>query len=307
MPNLKSPVTTTRDANNYLQRITQHIPIGKNFTPLMTLYLTTQLTPAEIAAAKASGIVYACKLYPQGATTNSNYGVSNIESCYAALEAMQQQQLPLLIHGELPDQEIDIFDREPLFIEHVLTKILHDFPQLKIVLEHISTQKAVDFVCNGPANLAATITPHHLLLNRNDILAGGIKPHHYCLPIAKREADRVALVKAATSGNAKFFLGTDSAPHTISSKQSACGCAGIYSAFHALSLYLETFEREQALDKFEAFASFYGADFYGLPRNTSKITFIKKPWQVPESLPFGNESVIPLLAGQTLQWQHTHD
>lgn len=307
MPNLKPPVTNVIDAKNYLKRIKNCIPAEKNFTPLLTLYLTPQLTPNEIKEAKESGIIYAVKLYPQGATTNSDYGVTNIKACYPTLEAMQQLQLPLLIHGELPDHDIDIFDREALFIEQTLTQLLNDFPKLKIVLEHISTKTAVDFVTAGPANLAATITPHHLLLNRNDILAGGIKPHNYCLPIIKRERDRLALVAAATSGNSKFFLGTDSAPHTIDSKQSACGCAGIYSAYHAIPLYLETFEREQALDKFEAFASHFGADFYQLPHNTTQLTLHKTPWQVPNSLPFGEQTVVPLLAGHTLQWQLAHD
>lgn len=307
MPNLKPPVTTLVDAKKYYERITACIPPEKKFTPLLTLYLTPTLTPDEIKKAKTSGLIYACKLYPQGATTNSDFGVTDIKTCYPTLEAMQQYQLPLLIHGELPNHDIDIFDREARFIEKTLTQLLKDFPQLKIVLEHISTQTAVDFVASGPAHLAATITPHHLLLNRNDLLAGGIKPHNYCLPIIKRETDRQALVQAAMSGSHKFFLGTDSAPHTVDNKQSACGCAGIYSAYHAIPLYLEIFERENALNKFEAFASHYGADFYGLPRNTTHITLHKKPWQVPDSLSFGNQRVVPLLAGHTLQWQLTDD
>ncbi len=307
MPNLKSPVTTVAAAQAYRQRILNALPPHSEFTPLMTLYLTPMLIPAEIVAAKKSGIIFGCKLYPQGVTTQSEFGVRNIMDIYPALEAMQAHNIPLLIHGEIPNADVDIFDRERVFIDTILTQLLQDFPNLKMVLEHISTKIAVDFVASAPDTLAATITPHHLLLNRNDVLAGGIKPHHYCLPIAKRESDRLALIQAATSGNKKFFLGTDSAPHTQESKQSACGCAGIYSAYHALPLYLETFETAGALTQFEAFASYFGAQFYGLPINTRRITLRKQPWQVPATLPFGDSTVIPFLAGQTLQWQLTHE
>jgi dihydroorotase len=303
MPNLKPPVTTVDAAHAYLNRIQQCIPDDTVFNPLLTLYLTQDLTADEIKKAKDSKIIFACKLYPQGATTNSNFGVDDIKSIYPVLEAMQEHQLPLLIHGEVAHAHVDIFDREKLFIEDILTPLLKDFPHLKMVLEHISTQTAVEFVLAAPDNVAATITPQHLLLNRNDILAGGIKTHNYCLPVVKREHDRLALVKAATSGNKKFFLGTDSAPHTVETKETTCGCAGIYSAFHAIPLYLEVFDTVNALDKFEAFASHFGAQFYGLPRNTDTITLCKKPWHVPESLPFGDNTVVPLLAGQTLQWQ----
>jgi dihydroorotase len=307
MPNLKPPVISVLDAEQYNQRILQHIPDNSSFTPLLTLYLTPDLTPDEVKKAKESGIIYACKLYPQGATTNSDFGVSDIQDIYPALEAMQKYQLPLLIHGEIPNHDVDIFDREKLFIETTLIQLQKDFPDLKMVLEHISTRTAVDFVLASGNNLAATITPQHLLLNRNDILAGGIKPHNYCLPIAKREEDRLALRKAATSGNSKFFLGTDSAPHTIENKETSCGCAGTYTAFHAIPLYLEVFDDENALEKFEGFASIYGAEHYGLPINSEKITFKKQPWTIPESLPFGNSTVVPLLAEKTLKWQLSDD
>lgn len=307
MPNLNPPVLTLKDASEYHQRILKHIPNKMSFTPLMTLYLNDVLTADDIKAAAECDFIYAVKLYPKGATTNAQFGIATIQDCYPVFKAMEAYQLPLLIHGEMPNADIDIFDREPIFIEEVLTKLLSDFPKLKIVLEHISTQKAVDFVQQGPDHLAATITAHHLRLNRNDLLAGGIKPHHYCLPVVKREQDRLALVKAATSGNKKFFLGTDSAPHSIESKQSACGCAGIYTAYNALPLYLDVFEAENALDQFEAFASFNGADFYRLKRNTRKITLQKKPWEIPKALPFGDHTVVPLCAGQTLAWQLADD
>lgn len=303
MPNLKPPVLRVDDAERYLKLISAHITDTNAFTPLMTLYINDALTADDIQKAKSSGCIYACKLYPQGATTHSDAGVSDISAIYPVLEAMQQHQLPLLIHGEIPEADVDIFDREKLFIETTLTQLQKDFPELKMVLEHISTKTAVEFVRAAGNHLAATITPQHLLLNRNDILAGGIKPHNYCLPVAKREEDRLALRAAAVSGNPKFFLGTDSAPHTLENKQSACGCAGTYSAFHAIPLYLEVFEQEHALDRFEAFASQFGANYYGLPVNTQQVTYIKQPWTVPESLPFGDSTVVPLLAGHTLQWQ----
>lgn len=307
MPNLNPPVLSIDVATDYRQRILQHIPEGASFTPLMTLYLHDKLSSDDIKAARESDFIYAVKLYPKGATTNAQFGVATIQDCYPTLAAMEQYQLPLLIHGEMPDHAVDIFDREPIFIEQILTQLLNDFPKLKIVLEHISTQRAVDFVRLGPDNLAATITAHHLRLNRNDLLAGGIKPHYYCLPVVKRESDRLALIEAATSGSPKFFLGTDSAPHSIHTKETSCGCAGIYTAYNALSLYLDVFESQQALDKFEAFASFNGADFYGLDRNNSKITLKKHPWTVPETLPFGEHTVVPLCAGQTLTWQLADD
>lgn len=301
MPNLAPPITTLDAAAAYRDRILSHAPI--TFTPLMTLYLTPDVTPKMIKEGHCSGLITACKLYPRGATTNSAAGVEDLSACYPTLEAMASTGMPLLIHGETPQHNIDIFDREAHFIEHTLSPLLQHFPTLKIVLEHISTQAAVDFVIQAPDNLAATITAHHLLLNRNDILAGGIKPHHYCLPVAKRETDRAALVAAATSGNPKFFLGTDSAPHARRTKESPCGCAGIYTAFHALPLYIHTFETENALDKLNNFASCFGPKFYGLPVNTDTCTFIKKPWSIPETLPFGNNAVVPLWATQTLQWQ----
>ncbi len=307
MPNLKPPIATVEQAKAYLTRIQQAIPQGQSFNPLLTLYLTPTLSPAEILKAKTSHIIFACKFYPHGVTTNSNFGISTLQDSYPTLEAMQTHGIPLLIHGETPDKQVDIFDRESCFIEQILTRLLKDFPKLKMVLEHISTETAVNFVQDASENLAATITPHHLLLNRNDVLSGGIKVHNYCLPIVKRERDRLALLKAATSGNKKFFLGTDSAPHAIETKETACGCAGIYSAFHAIPLYLEAFEAADSLDKFEAFASHFGAQFYGLPINSGTLTFCKDPWKVPEKLSFGDSTVVPLLAGQTLQWQLAHD
>ena len=302
MPNLTPPITSLTALTQYRSRILACNETG-HFTPLMTLYLNKAVTPDMITSAHRENLVTACKLYPQGATTNSAAGVRDTQSLYPVLEQMQSVDMPLLVHGETPAHDIDIFDREQHFILNTLTQLIHDFPSLRIVLEHISTRYAVDFVTQAPSNVAATITPHHLLLNRNDILAGGIKPHHYCLPIAKREEDRAALLTAATSGNPKFFLGTDSAPHAQDSKESACGCAGIYSAYHAIPLYLEAFEQAGALDQFNAFASQFGANFYGLPVNTTQLTFIRKPWTVPETLSFGDTVVVPLWATQTLQWQ----
>ena len=303
MPNLRPPVTTTQRAQEYRQRILQAVPAGSSFNPLMTLYLTDNTAPDEIVKAKQSGIVHGVKLYPAGATTNSDSGVTDIRKCAKALEAMQSVDMPLLVHGEVTDAEIDVFDREKVFIERIMQPMLRDFPNLRVVFEHITTQDAAEFVAAASANVAATITPHHLLMNRNAMFTGGIRPHHYCLPVLKRETHRRALVKAATSGSAKFFLGTDSGPHAKSAKESDCGCAGMYNAANALELYAEVFEQAGALDRLEGFASFYGADFYRLPRNQSKITLRKQSWTMPASLPFGADELIPLRAGQAVHWQ----
>lgn len=303
MPNLRPPVTTSQRAQEYRQRILQAVPAGSSFNPLMTLYLTDNTAPDEIVKAKQSGIVHGVKLYPAGATTNSDSGVTDIRKCAKALEAMQSVDMPLLVHGEVTDAEIDVFDREKVFIERIMQPMLRDFPNLRVVFEHITTQDAAEFVAAASANVAATITPHHLLMNRNAMFTGGIRPHHYCLPVLKRETHRRALVKAATSGSAKFFLGTDSAPHAKSAKESDCGCAGMYNAANALELYAEVFEQAGALDRLEGFASFYGADFYRLPRNQSKITLRKQSWTMPASLPFGADELIPLRAGQAVHWQ----
>jgi len=302
MPNLKPPVTTTEQAIAYRNRILAALPHGMRFEPLMTLYLTDNTQPGEIAKAKQSGVVHGVKLYPAGATTNSDAGVTSLAKCDAALEAMQKLGLPLLVHAEVTDADIDVFDREAVFIERHMIPLAKKFPALKIVFEHITTKHAVDFVTAAGPNIAATVTAHHLLMNRNAMFAGGIRPHHYCLPVLKRESHRKALVAAATSGNPKFFLGTDSAPHSKSSKESACGCAGMYTAHAAIELYAEAFEAAGELDKLEAFASFYGADFYGLPRNTEMISLIKKNWVVPESLKFGGEVLVPLRAGEKMEW-----
>ena len=277
MPNLKPPVTTVAQALAYREEILQAVPAGLDFTPLMTLYLTGSTTVDEIKKAAESEHIHAFKLYPAGATTNSDSGVADIKAVYPLLAAMEQYDIPLLIHGEVTDDACDIFDRERVFIDTYLTDIANNFPGLRIVVEHVTTTEAVQFVQDAGANIAATITPQHLLFNRNAILAGGIRPHHYCLPIIKRESHRLALVEAATSGNPKFFLGTDSAPHLTSLKETACGCAGCYSAHAALELYAEAFERADALDKLEGFASFYGADFYRLPRNSGTVTWKKPP------------------------------
>ena len=302
MPNLKPPITTTDQAEAYSKRIMAATPAELMFNPLMTLYLTDNTPEDEVIRAKQSGFVHAFKLYPAGATTNSDAGVTNIHQCETTLEKMAELGMPLLVHGEVTASHIDIFDREKIFIDEVLLPIIQRLPSLKIVLEHITTQDAVDFVLDADSNIAATITPHHLLYNRNALLAGGIRPHYYCLPILKRENHREALVTAATSGNTKFFLGTDSAPHTQNTKESACGCAGIYSAHAAIELYTEVFDQVNALDKLEGFASFYGADFYGLPRNTDSITLQKQDWTVPNSMTFGKEKLIPLRAGETVSW-----
>lgn len=303
MPNLRPPVTTTLLAEAYRTRVLEALPEGVQFEPLMTLYLTDNTPPQEIAQAKASGFVHGVKLYPAGATTNSDSGVTDLAKCAKTLAEMEKQGMPLLIHGEVTDANVDVFDREKVFIERHLIKLLKDFPGLKVVLEHITTADAADFVQAAPKNVAATLTAHHLLMNRNDMFTGGIRPHHYCLPVLKRETHRQALVKAAVSGSPKFFLGTDSAPHARHTKEASCGCAGMYTAHTAIELYAEAFEAANALDKLEAFASFYGADYYGLPRNTGKITLSKTSWQVPEKLPFGADELIPLRAGQTLTWK----
>ena len=302
MPNLKPPVRSVADASAYRDRIIAAIPAGKRFEPLMTLYLTDNTSPAEIIAAKASQFVKAVKYYPAGATTNSDFGVTDIRKCDRVFEAMQQVDIPLLLHGEVTDKDVDVFDREKVFIEKQLIPLKQRFPNLRVVLEHITTSDAVQFVL-ATNNIAATITPQHLLFNRNSIFQGGIRPHYYCLPILKREKHRQALVQAATSGNPKFFLGTDSAPHSRDSKENSCGCAGCYSALHAMELYAEVFERTEALDKLEAFASFYGPDFYQLPRNTEQITLTKTTWRIPDEVPFIESGLVPLWAGQEITWQ----
>jgi len=303
MPNLRPPVTTAEAALAYYQRIQQALPLGLVFEPLMTLYLTDNTPAQEIAAARASGIVHAVKLYPAGATTNSDSGVTSLHKCASALAEMEKQGMPLLIHGEVTDGNVDVFDREKVFIERHLQPLLKDFPGLKVVFEHITTKDAAEFVAAGPDTLGATITAHHLLMNRNAMFTGGIRPHHYCLPVLKRETHRQALVKAAISDSGKFFLGTDSAPHPKSAKEASCGCAGMYTAHAAIELYAEAFEEAGALDKLEGFASFYGADFYGLPRNTDTISLRKESWLVPESIPFADDVLVPLRAGQAVQWK----
>ena len=302
MPNLKPPVTTVEQALAYRQRIISHIPEGRSFEPLMTLYLTEKLDPEEVQRAYDEQCVHAIKFYPAGATTNSESGVAELECVYPAIEEMAELGLPLLIHGEVTDEHVDIFDRERVFIDNVLSPLTQKFPKLKIVLEHITTKEAVDFVNSQGDNVAATLTPHHLMLDRNDLLVGGVKPHYYCLPILKRSSHRRALIEAATSGSPKFFLGTDSAPHAIETKETSCGCAGIYSAHAALEFYAEIFEAANALDKLEGFASFFGADFYKLPRNSAQITLSKNPLSVPAEYIFGDSTVIPMRAGETVSW-----
>ena len=303
MPNLRPPVTTTALAEAYRLRILAALPAGAKFEPLMTLYLTDNTSADEIAKAKASGLVHGVKLYPAGATTNSDSGVTSLDACAQALEAMQKHGMPLLVHAEVTDADVDVFDREKVFIDRHMKPLLAKYPALKVVFEHITTKDAADFVLSAPQHIAATITPHHLLMNRNAMFTGGIRPHHYCLPILKREEHRLALLQAATSGSPKFFLGTDSAPHAKSAKEAACGCAGMYSAHAGIELYAEAFEAVGALDKLEAFASFYGADFYGLPRNTEQITLQKTPWTVPEHIAFANDVLVPLRAGQAVAWR----
>jgi dihydroorotase len=302
MPNLKLPVRLVADAAAYRDRILAAVPEGQQFEPLMTLYLTDNTSPKEIIAAKASQFVKAVKYYPAGATTNSDLGVTDIRKCDRVFEAMQQVDLPLLLHGEVTDHSVDMFDREQVFIDRHLIPLKQRFPHLRVVLEHITTSDAVQYLLSAN-NIAATITPQHLLFNRNSLFQGGISPHFYCLPILKRETHRAALLRAATSGNPKFFLGTDSAPHPRNSKESFCGCAGCYSALHAMELYAEAFESVDSLDKLEAFASFYGADFYQLPRNTEHITLTKTTWRVPDEVPFTESALVPLQAGQEMTWQ----
>ncbi len=302
MPNLQQPITSVSAAKNYRERILQHVPNNHDFNPLMTLYLTETMTTATIDDAKASGIIQGCKLYPAGATTLSDAGVVNLETIYPLFEAMQANDLVLMIHGESIDPAADIFDREALFVEKQLRPLLQHFPKLRVVLEHISTKFAAEFVKNGPDNLAATITAHHLLLNRNHLLVGGIRPHYYCLPILKKHNDQQALIQAATSGSAKFFLGTDSAPHVQTRKESSCGCAGIYTAHAAIELYAEVFAANNALANFEKFASINGPNFYQLPINQQKITLVKKSWQVADTLQFGSETLVPFFAGDTINW-----
>ena len=303
MPNLRPPVTTTSQAQAYRTRIITTLPASSGFRPLMTLYLTDNATAQEIQRAKSSGVVHAVKLYPAGATTNSDAGVTDIRKTYPALEEMQRCGMPLLVHGEATDPAVDVFDREAVFIERVLQPLFKDLPELRVVFEHITTQEAVQFVRDTAGNVAATITAHHLLYNRNTLLVGGIHPHYYCLPVLKREMHRAALLQAATGGNKKFFLGTDSAPHAQHTKENACGCAGCYTAHAAIELYAEAFEQVGALGKLEGFASFYGADYYGLPRNTQKITLRKEEWQVPATVGFGEHRLVPLRAGEMMQWK----
>ena len=303
MPNLQPPVTTTAQAIAYRERILATVPDGSRFTPLMTLYLTDHTTTGDIIEAQAGNLIQAVKLYPAGATTHSSAGVTDISKTYAVLETMEEQGLPLLVHAEVTDPQVDVFDREQVFISRHLEPLIARFPKLRVVLEHVTTRDGIDFVANSADSVAATLTAHHLLLNRNAMFKGGIQPHAYCLPVLKRETHRRALLEAAISGKRKFFLGTDSAPHPRNRKETACGCAGIYTAHAALELYAQVFEEAGALDRLEAFASHYGADFYGLPRNQETITLEKTDWQVPDSYPLGDTEVVPLFAGETLHWR----
>lgn len=303
MPNLVPPVTNINQATAYYQRIMEVMPQERSFQPLMTLYLTDDTQPEDIYAAKESGLVFACKLYPAGATTNSSSGVTQLENIYPTLEAMEKTGILLLVHGEVTDADIDIFDREKVFIDRHLVGLVSRFPKLKIVMEHITTKDAVDFVLSSGSNVGATITPQHLLFNRNDMLVGGIKPHLYCLPVLKRNTHQQALLEAATSGNPNFFLGTDSAPHAKHKKEAACGCAGCYSATSALELYAEVFEAMDSLEKLEAFTSLNGPQFYGLPVNSERIKLIKEDWTQSATLAFGSDHVVPLKAGDTIHWK----
>ena len=303
MPNLESPVTTAEMALGYRERILSALPDGMNFEPLMTLYLTDNTTGDEIRRAKQSGVVYAVKYYPAGATTNSDSGVTELGKCEDAFAVMEECDLPLLVHGEVTFPNVDIFDREKIFIDRVLIPVLQKFSKLRVVFEHITTREAVRFVLGTPPRVAATITAHHLLLNRNALFSGGIRPHHYCLPILKREEDRQALIQAAVSGNPKFFLGTDSAPHARNTKEAACGCAGVYTAHAGIELYAEIFGAHNALDKLEGFAGIFGPNFYGLPRNQDRITLVKEVWNVPQELPFHRDTLVPFRAGGTVSWR----
>jgi dihydroorotase len=303
MPNLRPPIVTTQQALHYRERILAALPDGAAFEPLMTLYLTDDTPPEEIARAKLSGRVFGVKLYPAGATTHSDAGVTRLSRCFHALERMQDAGMPLLVHGESTDPAIDVFDREKAFLEETLGPLLERFPRLKVVLEHITTRDAVHFVEVTGENVAATITAHHLLMNRNALFLGGIRPHHYCLPVLKREEHREALVEAATSGNPKFFLGTDSAPHARGTKEAACGCAGIYTAHAAIELYAVAFEEAGALDRLEAFASEFGPRFYGLPPSRDALTLVRESWRVPDTIAFGDEELVPLRAGEPIPWK----
>lgn len=303
MPNLKPPITSTAQALAYRDRILAALPAGMDFQPLMVLYLTDNTHPDEILRAKNSGMVHAVKLYPAGATTNSDAGVTDLSKCYKALEAMQRVGMPFLVHGEVTDPDVDIFDREAVFIDRVMTPLRRDMPELKVVFEHITTKDAAQYVTESTSATAATITAHHLLYNRNEIFKGGIRPHYYCLPVLKREEHRQALVRAAISGSSKFFLGTDSAPHPKGLKEHACGCAGCYTALHAMELYTEVFDNANALDKLEAFSSFNGPGFYGLPRNTKTVTLKRESWTLPSELPLGEATIVPLNAGERIEWK----
>ena len=303
----QQPVVDTEKALAYREHILRSLPAGSAFEPLMTLYLTDVTTPDEIRKAHATGLVQACKYYPAGATTNSQFGVTDVRKTYPALRAMAEVGMVLCIHSEVTGPSIDIFDREGTFIDAIMRPLVADFPTLQIVMEHISTEEAVDYILSAPPNVAATITCHHLLYNRNALLVGGIKPHFYCLPILKRETHRQALLKAATSGNPKFFAGTDSAPHATFTKETGCGCAGVFTAHGAVELYAEAFERAGALDKLEGFCSHHGADHYGLARNARKITLEKKPWEVPQTYTFGGSTVTPLRGGEQIQWSIVED
>jgi dihydroorotase len=306
MPNLRPPVTTTEMAAAYRERILAALPKegpGARFEPLMTLYLTDNTPPDEIRRASESGFVHGVKLYPAGATTNSDAGVTSIAKCAKTLEAMQKHDLPLLVHGEVTDPAIDMFDREKVFIDRVMTPLRRDFPALKVVFEHITTKDAADYVRDADGPIGATLTAHHLLYNRNALFVGGIRPHYYCLPVLKRETHRVALVAAATSGNPRFFLGTDSAPHAKGLKEHACGCAGCYTALHALELYTQAFDQAGALDRLEGFASFHGADFYGLPRATERVTLRREPWMLPAEFMAGGDEIVPLGGGESIGWR----
>ncbi|WP_428410697.1 dihydroorotase [Hyphococcus sp.] len=305
MPNLKEPVTTVKSAAAYRERILAAVAAEHAFTPLMTCYLTDTLDPGEVERGFAEGVFTACKLYPANATTNSSFGVTDIANIYPVLEVMQKIGMPLLVHGEVTDSDIDIFDRESVFIERILSKVIADFPALKVVFEHITTSEAVEFVLSTGANVAATITPHHLHINRNAIFEGGIRPHQYCLPVAKREKHRLALRRAATSGSPKFFLGTDTAPHAKSAKESACGCAGIFNAPFALESYVAVFDAEKALDKFEGFASEHGPRFYGLPLNDGKVVLERKDVTVPDLIDAEGARLTPFLAGENIAWRLT--
>jgi dihydroorotase len=302
MPNLATPVVNIQHAKAYRERILAVLPEDSQFEPLMTLYLTDNTTLGEIETAIQSKIIYAVKYYPSGSTINSESGVTNIENIYPLLEFMIEHDFPLLVHGEVTDPDVDIFDREAVFIDTILVPLVKRYDRLRLVFEHVSTLEGIDFITAGSQNITATITPHHLLLNRNNIFINGLRPHHYCLPVLKSEIHRQAVLEAATSGNPKFFLGTDSAPHAKCDKESGCCPAGIYSAYNAMAIYAECFEQAGCLDRLEGFASYFGADFYRLPRNQDTITLVKKEWTVPESLPFGELSLVRLRAGETCQW-----